>query len=172
MRLWLSGTAIFLIYRLFWKASAIVNFCAKKRYTVKQQQFSPELIEQGISIAKAANTRAYAPYSHFHVSVALYLADRDEFVPGVNVENRSFGATICAERSAYCAALSKYGQVEAGFLVLFTKQETLTPPCGICLQFYSEFVKPDFPVIMVNEKGLRRDAKFGELLPTPFEEFR
>lgn len=129
------------------------------------------LIIKGIEGAVKSNSLAYAPYSNFHVSVSLYLKDRDEFIPGVNVENRSFGGTVCAERAAFCNAISKYGEIDPGFLVLYTRHSHLTPPCGICLQFMSEFVDPDFPVIMINEKGDRRDARFEELLPTPFEEF-
>jgi cytidine deaminase len=132
---------------------------------------SEELIQRGMEIARNANDLAYAPYSHFHVSVALYLEDEGDFVPGVNVENRSFGGTICAERSAFVSAISRKGSISPGFIVLYTRQESLTPPCGICLQFMSEFVPADFPVIMFNEKGLRRDARFDDLLPTRFEEF-
>ncbi len=129
------------------------------------------LVSRGIQLATEANTRAYAPYSQFSVSVALYLEDRAEFVVGVNVENRSYGGTICAERSAFTSAISMYGSIEPGFIVLYTKQDSPTPPCGICLQFMTEFVDEDFPVIMINHKGQRKDLPFRELHPVRFEEF-
>ena len=131
--------------------------------------FSENCIQQGIDLARASNSLAYAPYSKFHVSAALYLSDKQEFVPGVNVENLSFGGTICAERSAICAAISKYGRTPLGFLIVYTRHTTLTPPCGICRQFLSEFCDAHFPVILINDKGMRKDVLFSELLPMPFE---
>lgn len=133
--------------------------------------FSDELIQQGIELARTKNGETYSPYSHFAVSAALYLNDRGLFVPGVNIENRSFGGTMCAERSAVASAISNFGSRDFGFLVLYTEHEPLTPPCGICRQVLAEFCGPDFPIIMVNHKEQRRDLSFKELFPLPFDEF-
>jgi cytidine deaminase len=129
------------------------------------------IIQKGLAIAKSANERAYAPYSNFPVSAALYLRDRDEIIPGVNVENASFGGTICAERSAFVSAISRDGSVDPGFIIVYTRQETLTPPCGICLQFMNEFVEGDFPVYLFNQNGQRRNLVFDDLLPVRFKNF-
>lgn len=136
------------------------------------KKFDENLIQQGIDLARECNKLAYAPYSGFHVSAVLYIAAHREFIQGVNVENMSFGATICAERSALCAAVSKYGQIAPDFLIIYTRARTLTPPCGICRQFIAEFCGGDFPIILVNDKDERRDMTFSELFPMPFEEFR
>ena len=126
---------------------------------------------EGIERARKANELAYAPYSKFHVSAVLYLSEQRQFIQGVNVENLSFGGTICAERSAICAAISMYGKTPLGFLIVYTGAETLTPPCGICRQFISEFCGGDFPIILVNHRGERKDIPFSQLLPMPFEDF-
>ncbi len=135
------------------------------------KSFSEELIEKGMEYARNLHSLAYAPYSKFHVSAALYLSEKKEFIGGVNVENMSFGGTICAERSAICSAVSKYGRTAFGFIIIYTRHKTLTPPCGICRQFISEFCDGDFPVILINHMNERRDMKFSELLPHPFESF-
>ena len=133
--------------------------------------YDEKLVQQGIALATEGNKLAYAPYSKFHVSAVLYLSEKKEFIQGVNVENMSFGGTICAERSAICAAISRYGKTPLGFLIVYTRAEVLTPPCGICRQFISEFCNGDFPVILVNHRASRRDMPFSELLPMPFEGF-
>lgn len=130
-----------------------------------------QLVTRAVEAAKQALSNAYAPYSHFRVSAALYLRDRDEIHTGVNIENVSFGGTICAERSAFAAAISKYGTIQPGLLVVYTDTPQPTPPCGICRQFVSEFVDPDFPVILACSSGKTEYMTMARLLPGPFADF-
>ena len=85
--------------------------------------------------ARAASEQAYAPYSHFPVGVAIQ-AGSGKIYTGCNVENASYGGTICAERNAIAAAIVA-GEREFQALVVFTPQERLTPPCGMCRQLQS-----------------------------------
>jgi len=84
---------------------------------------------------------------------------------GVNVENASFGLTICAERSAIMAAVSG-GRQDFTALAVAADSEKITAPCGACLQVLAEFVSADFPVLLVNARdGSDLHTTFGALLP-------
>jgi cytidine deaminase len=109
--------------------------------------------EDLIAAAKAAMERAYAPYSGFKVGAALRTASGRIFT-GCNVENASFGATICAERTAVVKAVSE-GEKEFDAIAIVSSSGEVTPPCGICRQVLAEFAE-DIPVIMAQENG---DAK-------------
>lgn len=122
-------------------------------------------LEKAFAIAFEARLRAYAPYSKFLVGAALVL-ESGEIIPGCNVENASYGGTICAERNAFCAAVAKVGSVKPKALVLVTEPEAT--PCGLCLQTMAEFCKPNFPIYLSTPKGLGRKVELKELLPQPF----
>ena len=110
--------------------------------------------------------RAYVPYSRFQVGAALLLAD-GTVVPGCNVENASYPATLCAERSAIGAAVTRglaVGGLQA--LVVVTEAKLLTPPCGICRQVLAEFAE-QLPILLVNRKE-RKLCDIRELLPQAF----
>lgn len=111
-----------------------------------------------------ARSKAYAPYSKFRVGAALLCADGETFT-GVNVENASFGLTICAERSAIMAAVSG-GRQDFTALAVAADSEKITAPCGACLQVLAEFVSTNFPVLLINARvGSEISTTFGELLP-------
>jgi len=115
-------------------------------------------------LAEQAAANAYAPYSKFRVGAALRLTN-GEIVTGANVENVSFGLTICAERSALVRAVSHFGpeiQIEAVAIANLNRMPC--PPCGACRQVLAEFILPDAPVIFPSAEG-RRVMAFCDLLP-------
>jgi cytidine deaminase len=118
-----------------------------------------------IDAARQARSRAYAPYSKFQVGAAV-LTSVGEIFSGCNIENASFGATICAEQVAIFQA------VAAGhrrFTAMAVIADTLEPvsPCGICRQVLAEF-SPDCQVLMANLEGRWQLALLQELLPLSF----
>ena len=119
--------------------------------------------------AKAALQNAYAPYSCFYVAAALECADGSVFT-GVNVENASYGATLCAERGALAAAVAQGKRDFVRMLIIGGKDGNITdfcPPCGICRQVLSEFCKPDFEIILYNGSDCRT-LTLAQLLPEGF----
>lgn len=113
-----------------------------------------------------AREAAYAPFSGFRVGAALWMPNGEIFA-GCNVENRSFGITICAERTATVSA------VAAGhrkFVAAVVAADSAVPPrpCGLCLDTLAEFAAPDVAVRLVNLAGEVEDFSLGDLLPHPF----
>jgi homotetrameric cytidine deaminase len=119
--------------------------------------------------ARASRERAYAPYSGFKVGAAMKTRS-GEIYGGCNVENASYGATICAERGAIMAAIADEGSVEFEHLVVVTAADPPSVPCALCLQVISEFCGEDFPIHLADQEGIRRSVRLGELLPHPFNE--
>ena len=127
-------------------------------------ELSNHEIERLISRAVAARHQAYAPHSHFYVGAAV-LVSSGEITEGCNVENASFGLSLCAERVAASAA------VTAGFrswsAIAIASVGGVTP-CGACRQFLVEF-GTDVTVILIDViDGSRRELKLGDLLPDAF----
>lgn len=111
---------------------------------------------------------AYAPYSKFKVAAIVH-TDKGSF-KGVNVENSSYGATICAERVALTSAIANGAKKFKAIEVLCSTKETnLTIPCSLCLQVFAEFFQPKTPVIVYTTTGKQTIFKFEELLPHPFK---
>jgi homotetrameric cytidine deaminase len=118
--------------------------------------------------ARQAAQNAYAPYSRFRVGAALRLTN-GEVVTGVNVENVSYGLTLCAERSALVRAVSKFGpEIRIEAVAVANLNDAPSPPCGACRQVLAEFILPDAPVIFPTADG-ERTLPFRELLPLAFE---
>jgi homotetrameric cytidine deaminase len=118
--------------------------------------------------ADAAAARAYAPYSKFRVGAALKLAG-GEIVTGANVENASYGLTICAERSAVCTMVAQYGPAARIESVCVTNlNDAASSPCGACRQVLAEFMDPDAWIIFPTEDG-REVKRMRELLPFGFQ---
>lgn len=116
--------------------------------------------------AIAVRGRAYAPYSKFHVGAALRTTDGTIHV-GCNVENGSFGATICAERNAAAAAIAAGAVAEFAAIAITATSDEVCPPCGMCRQVLSEF-NPRLPILLVSETGEVARAQLDELLPQRF----
>ncbi len=111
-----------------------------------------------LDLAKQAAQNAYAPYSGFRVGAALRLAN-GEIVTGTNVENVSYGLTICAERSALVRAVSQFGpKIRIEAVAVANLNDAPSPPCGACRQVLSEFIQPDTPVIFPADNGPCDDA--------------
>jgi cytidine deaminase len=119
-------------------------------------------------IAKAARARenALAPYSGFKVGAALRTPDGRIFT-GCNIENASYGLSICAERVALWKALSE-GASKFEEMAIVTDAETLTSPCGACRQLLWEYCG-DIPIHLHSLKGLNEEHTVAELFPHPFD---
>jgi len=117
--------------------------------------------------ARAARAHAYAPYSHFTVGAAVETADGRRF-SGANIENASYGLTICAERTAvFAAVLAGAGKIRA--VAVSGPDGTTAPPCGACRQVLAEFGAPDVPLSYARADGGWTDTTLGELLPAAFD---
>jgi cytidine deaminase len=120
-----------------------------------------ELIEQ----ARRVQRQAYAPYSNFKVGASL-LSDDGRIFVGCNVENASYGATICAERNAVAAGVCN-GARRFQKIVIVANQDEPVMPCGICRQVLFEFGS-DIEIIAIGKTGKRKQALLKDLLPIGF----
>jgi cytidine deaminase len=114
--------------------------------------------------ARRAASFAYAPYSKFRVGAALLTGDGEVF-SGCNVENRSYGLAICAERSALVSAVSKGRRSFAALAIATPDSVEPVGPCGACRQVLSEFMAAGAPVRFGGSSGERVDTTMGALLP-------
>jgi len=114
---------------------------------------------------------SWSKYYKFRVGAALYLPEAKQIVCGVNIENASYGATICAERSALCSAISQFGVQAISALAVASDAEDPAVPCAQCLQFMAEFCLPTMPIYLVNSGGITKTYLFSDLLPHPFTAF-
>lgn len=116
------------------------------------------------TLAKEASANAYSPYSKAKVGSAILMSD-GSFYSGCNVENASYGGTVCAERIAIFKAVSeKKTKIEKVYV--YTKEGW--PPCGMCRQVMSEFASPTMEVIIGDENGKETSMKFSDLMPLSF----
>lgn len=115
-------------------------------------------------LAHEACERSYAPYSHFRVGAAL-LCDDGSIVTGVNVENRSFGLTICAERNAIVSAVAMGKRKFKALVIATPDADYPVSPCGACRQVISEFMPSTAVVIFGNTKDSFVSSTVNELLP-------
>jgi cytidine deaminase len=115
--------------------------------------------------AMAVRENAYAPYSRFRVGAAVRAGGR--LFTGCNVENASYGLTVCAERAAVAAAAAA-GIRRLDAVAVASGTSPPTPPCGMCLQTLAEFAGPELPVLLVGARGSREETTLGELLPHAF----
>ena len=118
------------------------------------------LFEQAMEAAK----NAYAPYSHFRVGAALLLDD-GSVVTGVNVENRSYGLTNCAERTALFSAVAMGKKNFTAIAIATPDADYPVGPCGACRQVISEFMPPDAPVIFGSSADNRIETTVGGVYP-------
>jgi cytidine deaminase len=121
-------------------------------------------MEELVERAKAVLNNAYAPYSKFKVAAAVRTKSGRVYT-GVNIENASYGLTICAERVAVFKAVSE-GDRDIEAVAVYTDTEEPTPPCGACRQVIAEF-NPDALIVMASGKKTVV-VRLGELLPHAF----
>ena len=122
--------------------------------------------ENLVAAARAARQHAVADFSHFKVGAALE-TDTGEIITGCNVENASYGLTICAERVAIFKALSE-GKRAFKRIVVVADTADPTPPCGACRQIIWEFCG-DIEVTIANLTRVTRTLQMKDLLPLPFD---
>jgi len=123
-----------------------------------------------VDVARKAALAAYSPYSKFRVGAAALFAESGDIYTGCNVENASFGLTICAERVAICKAASENCRqlVKIAIAVVDANglPQVAVMPCGACLQFMREFAVSAQPEIIVD--GHKQLYTLKDLLPRPF----
>ncbi len=130
---------------------------------ISNQTLPADLLEA----AQKARALAHAPYSKFQVGAAIRLQNGAIF-GGCNIENASYGATICAERGAICAAVAAFGAMRITEIVVISKGAPPWPPCGMCRQFIAEFAAPECRVFCVNEESECLVYEFEALFPRGF----
>jgi homotetrameric cytidine deaminase len=133
-----------------------------------QPSLPPPALETLLEHARQAALHSYSPYSLFRVGAALLLSN-GQIVTGTNVENVSYGLTICAERSALVAAVSRFGpEIRVEAVAVANLNSAPSPPCGACRQVLAEFILPSAPVIFPAADG-PRVLTFAELFPLAFD---
>lgn len=119
-----------------------------------------------LEAARAVRQRAHAPFSHFQVGAALE-DETGRIFTGCNVENATFGLTMCAERVAVFKAISE-GAAKLKRVAVVADTETLTPPCGACRQILWEFCG-DAELILANLTGKQETTTLKQIFPRPFD---
>jgi homotetrameric cytidine deaminase len=131
------------------------------------QNLPDPALESLLGEARLAAQHSYSPYSGFRVGAALRLTT-GAVVTGTNVENVSYGLTICAERSALVRAVSQFGpDLRIQAVAVANLNDAPSPPCGACRQMLAEFTLPDAPVVFPSATGVRT-LTFSALLPESF----
>jgi cytidine deaminase len=135
-------------------------------------------LQKALKVALSSRSNSYSPYSHFSVGAALKLKGEEEPIGGCNIENASFGATMCAERVALFTAVARSGKgFSPEFLLVATGESAGTVPCALCLQALAEFCPDEFPIHLskggiVGEAEIVRTFLLKDLLPHPFRVFQ
>lgn len=122
--------------------------------------------EKLLSAAREAMGNAYAPYSNFRVGAAL-ITPTGNIYSGCNVENASYGLTVCAERNAVFRMVAA-GELRIAALLITGETESPFPPCGACLQVISEFAGAGTLILLAGRKGGIETFRFDALMPKIF----
>lgn len=131
--------------------------------------------EKLLDAAQQARENSYSPYSKFKVGAAV-LTDDGQIFSGTNIENASYGLTVCAERNAIFAAVGA-GRRKLRALALITQKLPgldFNSPCGACRQVMSEFIAPEAPIYIAVLDGNKRTVfckRMEEIMPFPFDKF-
>src|SRR3954451_7058539 len=117
-----------------------------------------------LTAAKQAAGRAYCPYSRFRVGAAV-LTDRGRIHAGCNVENASYGLTICAERNAVAAAIAAGAKSLRAIAIVTRERHPPAPPWAACRQVLAEFGGDEMPLLLAGPTGAAHEQTLGALLP-------
>ncbi len=128
--------------------------------------FMSEDLQKLVEAAINVREKAHAPFSNFKVGAAI-LTNSGEIFTGCNVENASYGLTMCAERVAIFKAISE-GENEFEKIVVVADTDELTPPCGACRQIIWEFCG-DVEIVLTNLNGKTETIRMSELFPKAFD---
>lgn len=123
-----------------------------------------------ITAAQKASQNSYSPYSNYRVGAAVLL-ENEQIYSGCNIENNSFGATICAERTALVKAVSEGHQKFKALAIYGENRDGIAEyafPCGICRQALAEFAEPDFIILIAKSATDYQERTLAELLPERF----
>lgn len=126
-----------------------------------------EITQLMIKDASRSLQHSYAPYSNYAVAACICSEDDDLFT-GVNVENSSYGLTICAETAAICQMIAA-GKRQIKSMVLMAGDNALCTPCGACRQCINEFSTPQTRIHLCNQQGILKTMSMDELLPMAFK---
>lgn len=140
------------------------NWILPKEHRLLREAIIPDMIKK----ATQARLNAYTPYSNYKVGAAVLSARTGKIYSGCNVENSSYGATVCAERNAILHAIAQEGDLGIDVVVVVSDDFPPAPPCAQCLQVLAEFSKKETSIILVSINGESVEYKFSELLPNPF----
>ena len=139
------------------------------------EEESDKFLKRAIEIAANTRLNSYSPYSNFKVGAAIVSASSNEIYGGCNVENGSYGATICAERNAVLKMIGTEGPTGIRMVVVVSDDNPPAPPCALCLQVLAEFCNSNTELHLLNtaflenkDDGIHQVYKFNELLPYPF----
>ncbi len=125
-----------------------------------------DIVKTAFQKAVETHKNSYSPYSNFAVASSI-IDNKGRIYTGCNVENSSFGATMCAERTAIFKAASE-GSREFSDVVVISTSDELATPCGMCLQVMAEFCKPNTKVWIGNLKEIKQGFEFKDINPHPF----
>jgi cytidine deaminase len=128
---------------------------------------SPRQRQALLTAARAVRRHAHAPYSRFTVGAAV-LDDAGRVHVGCNVENASYGLTVCAERNAVAAAVATGAKAIRAVAVVTRLRHPPATPCGACRQVLAELGADDLPVLLAGPTGAAREDRLGALLPQAF----
>jgi cytidine deaminase len=133
------------------------------------QKFSKNQ-QQAFKLALDMLKRSHAPYSNFQVGAALFSDSKKVFSAGCNVENATYGVTVCAERTAVLKAVSDGHKKFDGIVIVARKATAkhLVYPCGVCRQTLKEFFPDSFQILLADKTGIKKITTLGELFPHGF----
>jgi len=147
----------------------------KKMSSQKTVTVAAELIKELLTEAKRAQKNSYSPYSGYKIGASVLMAD-GQIYGGANIENASYGATVCAERTAIWTALigadpkdKKADSKLVDVVCVVSSSKEAWPPCGMCRQVISEFGHAETVIITQGQEGPARSYKFKDLFPEGFD---